>query len=176
MKKIAIATLLSAFVAAPAVADLYAGVKMGSVRYGYSNVTNNTQVGFGLLGGYAFDENLAIEAEQSNLGGFNFTDSAWKGSSLALKGVGSYPLNQKFSFFGKLGISRSTLEGTAKPGYNYQGAAKVNNIGLTGGLGGRYNFNKVMGIRLGIDSLPVGDSALGTSRASMTYVDGIYKF
>ncbi len=177
MKKFVIAALLSAFVAAPAVAaGMYASVKLGNVRYGYSNVTNDNQTGFGLLGGYSFNEDFAIEAEHNSLGGFNFTDSAWKGSSIGLSGVGFFPLNQQFSLFGKLGIARSTLKGIAKPGYAIPGNTTINNIGLTFGLGGQYNVGKEFGIRAGVDNFPVGNSAFGTSRAGMTYVGGVIKF
>lgn len=175
MRKIAIAVLLSAFVAAPAgAADFYAGVKLGSVNYGYSNVTNNSQMGFGLLGGYAINENFAVEVEYNSLGGFDFPGSNIKGSSLGFSGVGSLPLNPQFSLFGKLGMVSSTLKDTAQPGFS-GGTFTHNNTGLTVGFGGQFNVSPVVGIRVGYDSYQVGDSVSGTSSAGMMYVGGVFK-
>lgn len=176
MKKIAIAVLLSAFVAAPAVAaGMYAGVKLGSVNYGYSNVTNNSQAGFGLLGGYAVNENFAVEVEYNSLGGFDSTSGTIKGSSFGVSGVGSYPINEQFSLFGKLGIASTSLKDTAKPGW-VGGPFTYNKTGLTVGFGGQYNLSPVVGIRVGYDSYPVGDSVSGTSTAGILYVGGVFKF
>jgi len=173
MKKIAIAVLLSTFVAAPSVAaDFYAGVKLGSVNYGYNNVTNNRQAGFGLLGGYAINENFAVEAEYNSLGGFDSLPETIKGSSFGVSGVGSYPFNPQFSLFGKLGIASSTLKVTDP----FFGKATVNKTDLTVGIGGQYNVSKEIGIRVGIDSYRVGDAVTGTSSAGMLYVGGVFKF
>ena len=177
MKKITIAVLLSVFVAAPAVAadtGFYAGVKLGSVNYGYSNVTNNSQAGFGLLGGYAINKYFALEAEYDSLGGFDSATGTIKGSSFGVSGVGSYPFNEQFSLFGKLGVASSSLKDTAKPGY--VGNFTYNNTGLTVGFGGQYNVIKEIGIRVGIDIYPVGDVNTNTSSALMMYIGGVFKF
>lgn len=174
MKKIAIAVLLSAFVSVPAVAtDIYAGVKLGSVNYGYSNVTNNGQAGLGLLGGFAINENFAVEAEYNSLGGFTGGADTVKGSSLGMSGVGSYPINEQFSLFGKLGIASTSLKITA-PGFS---ATTVTNTGLTIGFGGQYNVSPSVGIRVGIDSYKVGKKpTTTTASAGMLYVGGVFKF
>ena len=175
MRKIAIGVLLSAFVAAPAVADnFYAGVKMGFVNYSYSNVANNDQVGFGLLGGYIINENFAVEAEYNSLGGFDSTNGTVKGSSVGVSGVGSFPLGQQFSLFGKLGIASTSLKDTAKPGY--VGDFTYSKAGLTVGFGGQYNASKEIGIRAGIDIYPVGNSVSGTGSAAIIYGAGVFKF
>jgi len=174
MRKIAIAVLLSAFVTAPAVAaDFYAGIKLGIVSYGYSNVTNNGQTGFGLLGGYTVNENFAVEVEYNSLGGFDSIDGTIKGSSFGFSGVGSLPLNHQFSLFGKLGMASSTLKDTAKPGY--VGDFTYNNTSLTVGFGGQLNVSPAVGIRVGIDFYPVR-GATTTSSADMMYVGGVFKF
>ena len=177
MKKVAIAAILSAFVGAPAVAaDLYAGVKLGTVNYGYSNATNNGQAGFGLLGGYTINETFAIEVEYSDLGGFDSSTSTIKGSSFGVSGIGFYPLNPQSSFFGKLGIASSSLKETAKPSSGFSGSATINNTGVTVGFGGQYNVSNTTGIRVGLDIYPVGDVDTTTSSASMLYVGGVFKF
>jgi len=175
MKKLATALLLSIAVTDPAVAtEMYVGVKLGIVNYGYSNVTNNSQMGFGFLGGYAFSENFAVEAEYNNLGGFDspaFPPETIKGSSFGLSGVGSYPFSQEFSLYGKLGISNSTLRDTV-----FGVTTDITNTGVNAGFGGQYNISKEIGIRVGIDIYQVGDSASGTSSAKMMHAGGVFKF
>jgi OmpA-OmpF porin, OOP family len=178
MKKIIIAALLSAFAAAPAVAadtGLYLGLKFGSVNYGYANVSNNSQAGYGLFGGYAVNEYFAVEAEFNRLGGFDSTSGTIKGRSFGFSGVGSLPLSPEFSLFGKMGIASSTLDDTAKPGYT--GNFTYTNTGLTIGFGGKFNVGNDAGILFGFDSYPVGDSAVTTtSHAGMLYIGGVFKF
>lgn len=177
MTKIAIAVLISAFVAASAIASdtgIYVGAKLGSVNYAYSNVSNNAQAGFGLFGGYAINENFAVEAEYDSLGGFDSNSGTIKGSAFGFSGVGFLPFNQQFSLFGKLGIASSTLKDTAKPGW--VGDFTRNNTGLTIGFGGQVNVSKEVGIRAGIDIYPVGDAVSSTSTAGMLYMGGVLKF
>lgn len=172
MKKIVVAALLSAVVATPAVAEnMYAEIKLGSVNYGYGNVTNNSQAGFGLLGGYSINENFAMEVEYNNLGGFDSAPATIKGSAFGVSGVVSYPLNPNFSLFGKLGISNSSLDETFS-----ELTISHNNTGLSVGLGGQYNIGERVGIRIGYDLYPVGNSTSGTSSAGMMYVGGVFGF
>jgi OOP family OmpA-OmpF porin len=177
VKNIVFAILLSSFVALPAIASdtgLYVGAKLGTVNYGYGNISNNSQAGFGLLGGYAFNKNFAVEVEYDNLGGFESYDGNIKGSSFGFSGVGILPLNQQFSLFGKLGIVSTTLKDTAKPGWI--GDYTYNNTGMTIGFGGQYNASKALGIRLGFDAYPVGDAISTTSSAGMLYIGGVFMF
>jgi OOP family OmpA-OmpF porin len=177
VKKFVFAILLSSFVALPAIASetgLYVGAKLGTVNYGYGNISNNGQAGFGLLGGYTINRNFAVEVEYDNLGGFESYDGNIKGSSFGFSGVGILPLNQQFSLFGKLGIVSTTLKDTAKPGWI--GDYTYNNTGMTIGFGGQYNASKALGIRLGFDAYPVGDAISTTSSAGMLYIGGVFMF
>jgi opacity protein-like surface antigen len=178
MKKIAIATLLSAFVAAPAVAAdsvFYAGVKLGQANYG-GTITNNNQGAYGFLLGLPLNETIAIEAEYISLGGFDFPTRTYKGSALGVSAVGTFPLNQKFSLLVKLGIEKSSLKATLKPGYIAGYSLSSDRTGLASGLGGQYNASPVFAIRAGIDFYPVGDSTIGTTNARVLNVSGVFKF
>jgi OOP family OmpA-OmpF porin len=179
MKKTVIAALLSAVVATPAVAaetGFYLGAKFGSVNYGYDNVSNNSQAGYGLLGGYAVNDYFAVEAEFNRLGGFDTVDSIIKGKSFGISCVGSLPLNPEFSLYGKMGITSSSLEDSPQPGY-LGGIYTYTNTGLNIGFGGQFNVNEAVGIRFGYDIYPVGDAAVTTtSHAGMLYIGGVFKF
>jgi OOP family OmpA-OmpF porin len=179
MKRVVIAVLLSAFAAAPAVAadtGLYIGAKFGSVNYGYGNVYNNSQAGYGLLGGFTVNDYFAIEAEFNRLGGFDTTSSIIKGKSFGFSGVGTLPLSSEFSLFGKMGITSSSLEDSPQPGAP-AGVYTYTNTGLSIGFGGQFNINEAAAIRFGYDGYPVGDAAINTtSSAGMLYIGGLLKF
>jgi len=179
MKRVAIAALMSAVAATPAVAadkGLYIGAKLGVVNYGYSNVYNNSQAGYGLVGGYALNDYFALEAEINNLGGFETLYSIIKGSSYGVSGVVTLPMDPYFSLFAKLGVTSSSLEDSPQNGAS-GGTHTYTNTGLSIGIGGQFNVNEAVGIRLGFDSYQVGDAAISaTSKAGMVYIGGLYKF
>ena len=179
MKQIAIATLLSAFIAAPAVAAdpvFYAGVKLGQANYRYTSISNNQQAAYGFILGLPINETVAIEAEYINLGGFEIISRTWKGSALGLSGVATLPLNQQFSLLVRLGIASSSLKATIKPGYTAGYSLTSDRTGLTGGFGGQYNASPVVAIRAGYDYYPVGDSTIGTTNVLVLSVGGVFKF
>jgi opacity protein-like surface antigen len=81
-----------------------------------------------------------------------------------------------FSLFAKLGITSSSLEDSPQNGAS-GGIYTYTNTGLSLGLGGQFNVNEAVGIRLGFDSYQVGDAAINaTSKASLLYVGGLFKF
>jgi len=178
MKKFALALLLSTVIAAPAFAadtGMYLGAKFGSVQYGYDNVSNNSQAGYGMLIGFELNRVFALEAEYNKLGGFDSTTGTIEGRSFGFSGVGSLPLSREFSLFGRMGITSSTLEDTATPPAT--GNFTYNNTGLNLGFGGQFNVGKDVGVRFGFDFYPVGDAKVTTtSTANMMYLGGIIQF
>ena len=104
MKKIAIAILLSGFVAAPAVAaGGYVGVNAGSAKIDLTGFDSTTS--FGVFGGYAFNENFAAEVAYTNFGSKDYPAAGVMGvksHAYSVSAVGSWPINEQFSLFGKL--------------------------------------------------------------------------
>ncbi|MBI3221968.1 MAG: porin family protein [Nitrosomonadales bacterium] len=169
MKKIAIAALLSSLVSVPAVAaDFYAGIKLGQTKYSYSNLTKNNPTGLGILGGYTINNNFAIEAEYTDLGNLAAAGLTATNTAFSISAVGSYPINDQFSVFGKLGIARATMKQT--PAYT------AKNTSATYGLGGQYNASQSVGIRLGWDRYKIGDAITNTANADIYSVAGVFKF
>jgi OOP family OmpA-OmpF porin len=112
MKKITIAVLLSAFVAAPALADntgrYYVAADFGAATYSNMSPFPNPTV-IRIAGGYHFSPVLAVEMGYSMfgdsntiLGGVPATTSA---SSFQVAAVGSLPLSPQFALIGKLGLA-----------------------------------------------------------------------
>lgn len=170
MKKIIAAVLLSSsFFTAPAFAataatgdSFYAGVQLGS--------------GFGVLGGFMLDKNIAVELDYTNYGGNahnncgggnncrGFYDT-YSYSSLGgyLLGSVTLPQTPALSLFGKIGLVRTTISARSGNSYYY-----VNDTNPAFGLGAQYDFTKKVSGRLGLD--------LNTYFSSNLYIGAYYKF
>ena len=168
MKKIAIAVLLSAFVAAPAVAadtGFYAGVKLGSANKSASGVSE-TNSAFGVFGGYSFNPNVAVELGYTDLG--TAALGIIKFTALEVSAVGTFPINQQISLYGKLGLAS-----TKEEGLGFSGTRSA----ATYGLGGQFNVNPNIGIRLGWEHYGFGDGYyFNQGDVSLVSVAGVFKF
>ncbi|NOU01776.1 MAG: outer membrane beta-barrel protein [Gallionella sp.] len=172
MKKIAIVALLSAFAAAPALAENYIGVNVGSAKIDLSGASNTSS--FALLGGFGVNENVAIEVAYTSFGKDNAANGSIKSKGVSFSGVGSYPINEQFSVFGKLGFASTTVDVTVLTG-PFAGSGSSSKTGLTYGFGAQFNVNKQVGIRAGYDSYKIGDSSSSSDQNVMS-IGGIFKF
>ncbi|MFH0933725.1 MAG: outer membrane beta-barrel protein [Pseudomonadota bacterium] len=175
MRKIIIAAMLYVLATPAVAADFYAGVKLGPSNVGYSNVSKNNQLGWGVFGGYQISRLFSAEAEYVNLGGFDTSVSTNKVSAVAIKGVGTFPLGEKFSLIGKVGVSVSTISLTARHGWILS-ESSISNTGVTAGFAGQYNVSPEFGVRAGIDVYPVGNDTINTTTAHQLSIYGVYKF
>ena len=174
MKKIAIVALLSAFFAAPVVAadgygDEYGGVNVGQNKVDDSTMSKNTSTAFGIMSGSAISETFAVEAAYTYLGSLEpdpaFPGLTLEGSAISLSGVVSYPLDQWFSLYGKLGFARTAVD-ISYPGVTLSG----NKTGLTFGFGGQLNVAPGVDIRAGFDRYKVVMSVPGSELSADTDV------
>lgn len=167
MKKIISTVLLSAL-AAPAFAGsidmtgFYAGVTLGT---GNANFTAPAASGliienpkskpvYGVLGGYRFNKNLAVELAYTGASYFYTTTPAGlkylsKQIVFAATAVGTYPVSDAFSVYGKVGIARSSSENNAVAEQN------TTRVGATFGVGAEYKFTPNIAARLGVDRYSV---------------------
>lgn len=92
---------------------------------GLASSMDDTDTGYKLQLGYKFTPNWAVEGGYVDLGKFNYTASFTgsvvpggagsasadiKASGWNIAGVGTYPINDQFSVFGKLGIIDAKVE------------------------------------------------------------------
>lgn len=158
MKKISIAVLLSAFVAAPAMADntgkFYVAGDYGSVSF-----ENSMPSGFGgspfpnsgavrISGGYHFSPMLAVEAGYLMIGDstvkYNTYSDTTKNSALQIAAVGTFPVTPAFDLIGKLGMSMNSNKLSDTLGvWN----SSTSSTSLMFGIGAQYNVNKKVSIR-----------------------------
>lgn len=149
MKRISIA-ILGAFataVALPAAAQsalssVYVGGDLGQSKYkdACNGLTgcDNTDTQWGLFAGYQFNRNFAAELGYHDLGSVSTSLGDIKGKSWEITGVGSVPITEQFSAYGKLGGYHGTYKGT--------GLDNKNND-LTFGFGVQYDLNRNVGLR-----------------------------
>ena len=84
---------------------------------------------------------------------------------LDVGGVASFPVADRFSIYGKLGMARGEFKG---------GGASDDSIELTYGIGARWDFMPNLGARVEWQQYPdVGD---GASDVSVLSVGVVYKF
>lgn len=166
MKKIAIVALLSAFAAAPAVAaDMYVGVKAGSVSNKVNSINESTS-SFGISGGYTINPNFAVEVGYTDLG--SMASGIVTITALEFSAVGSYPINEQFSVFGKLGMANTAEKALGLTG---------NRTAATYGLGGQFNVSPTVGVRLGWEHYGFGDgTTFFQGDSSLVSLGGVFKF
>lgn len=123
----------------PATQGFYVGGDIGNFDIG-----NDDDTAFKIFGGYQFHPNFAVEFGYSNLfdksvSGVNVEVTAWE-----LVGVGTYPLGNNLSIFGKLGFAMwDATVSTGIPGFS----ASDDGTDLTFGVGLQYDFNRNLALR-----------------------------
>lgn len=127
--------------------------------------TDDTDTAWNLTAGYKFTRNWAVEIGYVDLGSFgasgrfggapatvNADVTGWNVSA-----VGTLPLNDMFSLYGKLGYLRSETKATANvAGAVGRGKSRENDI--TGGIGARYHINRNFSMSLEANHYELGDN------------------
>lgn len=200
MKKIIGAFLLSAAISGTAFAanqGAYIAVDLGQVNYSDDKGTPPPNPGsIRFAGGYHFTQYLGVEAGYSTIGdattntnlGFGAsTSETMKASSFQVSAVGTYPINDKFNVFAKIGAANTKLDYTysaigATPTSGSGSATKTN---LLIGVGAQYNINQHFGIRASYEdfgktnlvaSYNDGSTASANFGLKVFSVGGVYNF
>jgi OmpA-OmpF porin, OOP family len=144
-------------------AGFYAGAALGQVQHKDTcedaNIScDDKDTAWKILAGYQFNRHLAVEAGYADLGkssasgvvsgvtaSASFEVTAWE-----LVGIGSFPVMDRLSLYGKLGVYRAETEarGTASvPGITATTNEKDTNSDVTFGFGARYDITRNLGVR-----------------------------
>ena len=180
MKKIAIAAMLStAVISSAAFAD--ASGFFGAIdaqnwsTSGAPAGMKNPSTGYRIGGGYNFTQTWGVEVDYAKSGDAtqpaNLGGGTINATSIQLAGVGTYPINNMFSVYGKLGVGSNKLAGTSMTGCTVCTATSV-----LYGVGGVYNINKQFGVRL--EYLQLGNVTGGTNPVSAHTISlgAVYNF
>lgn len=150
-KKIAVAATLAILSTASMAADgrVYAGADFGKTKLdGFSD----RETSVGAFVGYAITPAIAIEAGYRNLADFDFIGADLSIDQVALSGVGTLPLANNFSLFGRLGYNRVKVKGSGPAG-----SASDTESGVLYGVGLGYQFTPTVAGRLEVQK-PTSDS------------------
>jgi OOP family OmpA-OmpF porin len=106
---------------------------------------------YGVFGGYRYNKNLAVELAYTGASYIYTTPAAGvrtlnKQIVFALTAVGSMPVSDDVSVFGKLGVASASSENNA-----VAGEQKTSRFAPTFGAGVEYKFTPVVTGRLGVD-------------------------
>ena len=137
-KKIAVAAVLatlaaSSFAAAP---GFYVGGEVGSTKF---DGASGNEASYGVVAGYNFNQNFAVEAGYGRLGKVDFMGYDVKFDQTQVSLIGSLPLNNEFSVYARLGYNdlKASVAGSS-----------ASDTGALYGVGVGYNFNKNISGRL----------------------------
>ena len=190
MKKIAVAFLLSSVITVPVFAasnGFYAGVTVGQARadsYASSaSLSKSTDTVASILAGYQFNKNLGIEAFYGGAGKFTGTNTvgttgSGKADVFGVDVVGTLPLTDAFSLYGKLGYASSKTTASSSNGI-MTGATRS---AATYGLGLQYDVSSAVGIRAGWDrygNAVANGSAIGSKdnfNSNVYSVGAVFRF
>jgi OmpA-OmpF porin, OOP family len=147
-------------------ARFYVGGALGqsSVDVDCTGTTScdNEDSSWKILVGYQFNRNFALEFGYADLGAASATTPPFvfppfgtiPGANLQIEattwelvGVGSVPIAERFSIYGKLGLYRADTETSVSFTDGTSGSQSDSNTGLTFGLGLRYDFTRNLGVR-----------------------------
>ena len=122
----------------PSLSSVYIGGTIGQAEYKDGGGGDDKDTAWRILGGYQFNRHFAAELGYHNLGEASAAGGALEGTAWELVGIGAYPLVDKLSVYGKLGVYRGELEA---PG------AEETNTDFTFGVGLQYDLLKSVGVR-----------------------------
>jgi OmpA-OmpF porin, OOP family len=179
MKRILVVAILSAVASAPAFANdtgFYVGANLGQATAS-GNIANNLSTShsdtyMGILAGYQINKNLAAEVQYVDMGKLSQGSATAKTSGISVTAVGILPINEMFSVFGKLGVASTSVKVTSWLNET------DNKTAVTVGLGGQYNINNSLGIRVGYDRYTVGKEIPVHTDGTYTVISAgvVYKF
>lgn len=158
----------------------YLGANLG-IGKPYINTTNGTDKSSSVVGGallgYKFNKYVGIESEYTGIG--KVTDKVngtAKGDAASIAVIGFLPLNDELNLYGKLGVAhtKTTISSNLAP------MSDATRNSITYGLGGEYNFNKNIGMRLGWDhysaAVDMATSNKNNVNANVVNVGVVYNF
>jgi OOP family OmpA-OmpF porin len=141
---------------------------------------DDSDTGWKIFGGYQWNPYFGVEAAYVDFGKGTVgsvagvpTTSSLKAWGLSAQAVGTLPIGDRFGLFGKLGLAYTAADVSGTVG-GVPVSTDDNNIGLTFGFGGKYNFTRNWGMRVEWERFQdVGDS---NSDVDLLAVGVVYTF
>jgi len=149
---------------------------------------NDRDRGYKLFGGYQLSRHFAVEGGYFDLGKFGFSSSTVPTGTLngeiTLKGinldlVGTLPISERFSAFGRIGVARSQASANfagsgAVTVLNPSPSVRSNNLKV--GLGVEYAFTPAFSVRTEIERYRVDDAVGNKGDVDLVSLGVVYRF
>jgi OOP family OmpA-OmpF porin len=145
-------------------------------------------IGYKLYGGYQFNPNFSMEGGYFDLGKFGFRantspigtlDGNIKVRGLNLDLVGTLPITEKFSMFGRGGLiyaqSRDSFSGTGSVGVSNPNPSK-SDAGYKFGLGLQYAFTQSLAMRTEVERYRINDAVGHKGDVDLVSIGLVYRF
>ena len=168
-------------------AHITSGLFANGLTAGGINAVNR-DLGLKIFGGYHYSKHLALEAGYFDLGRFAFsTNTTPVGSysgevklkGLNLDAIGMLPINEKFSAFGRIGITHTQ----ANAAFAGTGAVNVanpnpssNETNLKVGLGLQYILSEDLSVRAELERYRINDAVGNQGDVDLLSVGLVYRF
>jgi OOP family OmpA-OmpF porin len=154
-----------------------------------SSITNDDRsTGYKIFGGYQFNQNFSLESGYFDLGKFGFTATTVPAGTLSgnikLRGlnldlVGTLPITEKFSAFGRAGVNYAQ----ARDAFTGTGAVRVTNpnpskrdTNFKVGLGLQYAFTESLAMRTEVERYRINDAVGNKGDIDQISVGLVYRF
>ena len=166
-------------------------INRGLLGNGFSASSINDDdrsTGYKIFGGYQLNRNFAVEGGYFDLGNFGYTATTVPAGTLAgrikLRGlnldlVGTVPLSEKFSVFGRAGLNYAQ----ARDAFSGTGAVQVanpnprkNDTNYKLGLGLQYALTESLAVRAEAERYRVNDAIGNRGHIDLVSVGLIYRF
>lgn len=161
----------------PGASGAYAGASIGQSKFrdackGFSGSCDDKDTAWRLFGGYQMNRNFGAEVGYSDFGKAEASNTLGRSSveanALDLVAIGSLPIIDRLSAYGKLGVYRGTLK---------SGGTDRSNNDLTFGLGAQYDLLRNVGLRTEWQRYKdMGGGDFGKSDIDVLNVGLLYRF
>lgn len=147
-----------------------------------SGSVDGKDTGFKVFGGYMFNRHFGVEGAYVDLGEVSYSGDFFgapvTGGKVEVSGVniaalGSYPITEQFSVFGKIGLFIWDVEASDTTG-GVPFSAKEDGTDISFGLGLGYNFTRNLGVRLEWERFKV--EAVSKADADLISLGVVWRF
>ena len=166
-------------------------IRSGLLEGGFATTSvsdDDRGTGYKLYGGYQFNKYFALETGYFDLGKFEFTATTAPAGTLRgnikvrglnFDAVGMFPINEKFSVFGRVELTyaeaKDSFSGTGLvTAQNSNPSESDTNYKL--GLGLQYHFTKSLGMRAELERYRINDAVGNKGDIDLVSIGVVYRF
>lgn len=162
---------------------------LGGGATAVSIAENNRDTGYKLFGGYRVNKNFAIEGGYFNLGRFGYVATTTPPGTLSgniklqgvnLDGVGTLPITEQFSVFGRLGLNyaqaRDNFVSTGLVPAPANPNPGKNQVNYKFGAGLQYDFTEALAMRAEVERYRINDAVGNKGDIDLYSLGLIYRF